>query len=230
MRNVSALISHPSVLESGMMCTGILMVLWVAVVDGAMTFAASEAYHGRSVMPAEAIRGAFDKAFALIVGNLLRMVIVFGLAMIASAVFGVLGVDSNLIVMVIVSITVFAAVVHLLARTFAVTSAVVLENCTAIEGLRRSFFLSRDATMRILGIGLLCLIVYWIMQAIGAMTIENFVRFALGSRVIATIVGNMAGMIMYPFLNITMMVLYYDQRVRKEGYDLDWPLGAPAAG
>jgi hypothetical protein len=35
------------------------------------------------------------------------------------------------------------------------------------------------------------------------------------------LVGNIAGMIIYPFLNIAIMVLYYDQRVRKEGYDLD---------
>jgi hypothetical protein len=28
-------------------------------------------------------------------------------------------------------------------------------------------------------------------------------------------------MLLYPFLSIALMVLYFDQRIRKEGYDLD---------
>jgi hypothetical protein len=198
-----------------------VMMLWFAVVDGAMTYAAAEAYHGRTPTPADALRGALDKGLSLIGGNLLRMLIVFGLAGVAIGVMAVIGRGTNPLVATVVAFAVMAFVVHLAARTFAITSAIVIEGQSATEGVQRSFFLSRDATMRIIGIALLCLVIYWFAQMISVMLVQTVVRLVLSNTILSMALGNIAGMVIYPFLNIAIMVLYYDQRVRKEGYDLD---------
>ena len=79
----------------------------------------------------------------------------------------------------------------------------------------------KNSTMRIVGVGLLCLVVYWVGQFAGALVVQLLVGFVLRNPVVAAVLGNVVGMLMYPFLNIALMVLYFDQRVRKEGYDID---------
>ena len=115
----------------------------------------------------------------------------------------------------------FVLFAHLLARTFAITSAIVIENRNAGDGVQRSFSLSKDATLRIVGVALLCLVIYWVAQVVLVMVEQLVMQFVVSNPIVAALVGNVAGMVIYPFLNIAIMVLYYDQRVRKEGYDLD---------
>jgi hypothetical protein len=227
--NMELFMTHPMTLVPGMIGFGLVMMLWMAVIDGAMTYAAAEAYHGRSPTPADAIRGAIGKGVSLVGGNLLRMVIVFGLVVVAVAVVAVMGKNANPVVAFIVFVALFVLVLHLLARTFAITSAIVIEGQSATEGVQRSFFLSRDATLRIIGIALLCLTIYWFAQMISVMLVQSVVRIILRNSTLSMILGNAVGMIIYPFLNIAIMVLYYDQRVRKEGYDLDVMGGATPA-
>ena len=221
MSNMDRFVSHPMTFVPGMVAFGLVMMLWFAVIDGAMTYAAAEAYHGRSPTAADAIRGAIGKGVSLVGGNLLRMLIVFGLVAVAAAVIAVLGKNANPVVAFIVGLAVFVLVIHLMARTFAITSAIVIEGQTATEGVQRSFFLSKDATLRIVGIALLCLVIYWFAQMVSVMLVQTVARLILRNAMVSMIFGNIAGMIIYPFLNIAIMVLYYDQRVRKEGYDLD---------
>ena len=45
--------------------------------------------------------------------------------------------------------------------------------------------------------------------------------------------GALAAVFVYPLLPVTMTVLYYDARIRREGYDIDLlerELGEPSAG
>ena len=74
-----------------MLLSGALGVLWFSVVDGAMTFAAAEAYHGRAPSPADAIRGAWGKGLSLIGGNLLRFLIIAGFGIAAALAMTILG-------------------------------------------------------------------------------------------------------------------------------------------
>jgi hypothetical protein len=220
MSNPQAFLANPMALVPGMFGFGIVLLFWMAVVDGAMTFAAAEAYHGRHPTPADAFRGAIGKGISLVGGNLLRMLIIGGAAGIAG--LGVvLAAQASPVIAFIVGVGVFVLAVHLIARTFAITSAIVIEDQGALEGVSRSFFLSKDATLRIVGIALLCLVIYWFAQVISVLLVQTVVQLVLRSPKIAAIAGNLAAMLIYPFLNIAIMVLYYDQRVRKEGYDID---------
>jgi len=220
MRDPEAFVKHPFALMPGMIGFGVVMLFWMAVVDGAMTFAAAEAYHGRTPTPADALRGALGKGVSLVGGNLLRMLIVGAVGVVAALGIG-LAAQASPVIAFIIGVAVFVLAIHLLARTFAITSAIVIENQTASEGVSRSFFLSKDSTMRIVGIALLCIVIYWFAQVISMMVVQTVVRLVLRNPVVAAVAGNLAAMVIYPFLNIAIMVLYYDQRVRKEGYDLD---------
>lgn len=199
---------------------GLVAILWMSVIDGAMTFAAAEAYHGNRPSPGDAIRGAISKGVSLIGGNLLRILLVAAVGLVAAVAVGGLG-RLNGFLGAIVGIAVFVLFVHIIARTFAITSAIVIERRGAAEGMSRSFALSKNSTMRIVGVGLLCLAVYWVGQFAGALVVQLLVGFVLRNPIVAAVLGNVVGMLMYPFLNIALMVLYFDQRVRKEGYDID---------
>jgi hypothetical protein len=219
-RNPVGFMGNPMMFLPGMFGFGIVMLVWMAVVDGAMTFAAAEAYHGRHPTPADAFRGAIGKGLSLVGGNLLRMLIIGGVGGVA-ALAVVLLAKATPVVAVILGFGVFVLAIHLLARTFAITSAIVIENQSAVEGVNRSFALSKDATLRIVGVALLCLIIYWFAQMISMMVVQGVIKLVLQSPIVAAVAGNLAAMLIYPFLNVAIMVLYYDQRVRKEGYDLD---------
>ncbi len=197
-----------------------LAVLWFSVVDGAMTFAAAEAYHGRAPSPADAIRGAWGKGLSLIAGNLLRFLIIVGVGIAAALAMAIVG-RLNGFLAFIIGVTVFVLFAHLLARTFAITSAIVIENRSATAGVQRSFSLSKNATLRIVGVALLCMVIYWVAQMVLIMVVQLLMQLIVSNPLVAALIGNVAGMVIYPFLNIAIMVLYYDQRVRKEGYDLD---------
>ncbi len=220
MRNPQLFLANPAPMLPGIIGFSLIMIFWMAVVDGAMTFAAAEAYHGRSPTPADAIRGAFAKGLSLVGGNLLRMLIVGGVVALAGIGIAVAA-KSNPGIALVIGIAVFVLAIHLLARTFAITSAIVIENQSAAEGVSRSFFLSKNSTLRIVGVAFICIVLYWIAQMIGALLIQGVIQLVLHSPILAAVVGNLAAMMIYPFLNIAIMVLYYDQRVRKEGYDLD---------
>lgn len=224
-RNPQGFFSNPMSVIPQTLGFTVVMLVWMAVVDGAMTFAAAEAYHGRRPSPADAFRGAINRGISLVGGSLLRMLIIGAAAGIAGVAVVALA-KASPIISVILGFAVFVLAIHLIARTFAITSAIVIEDQNAIEGVNRSFFLSKNATLRIVGVALLCLLIYWIAQVVGAMLVQGLVKVVLRSPVVAGVVGNLISMLIYPFLNIAIMVLYYDQRVRKEGYDIDVMTGA----
>ena len=198
----------------------VVLVLWMAVVDGAMTLAAGDAYFGREVSAANALRGALSKGGTLVLSNILRMLTIGGAAVVGGIVIALLGrANRGIAVLLIIVLSVFMLL--LFARLFATTNAVVFENSGASESLNRSFALSKDSAWRIFGVILLSYVVLVVAQIAIGLTVQVVISMILRSPVIASMVGNVIGALLYPFLSIALMVLYFDQRIRKEGYDLD---------
>lgn len=196
-------------------------LFWIALVDGAMTLAAGDAYFGRAVTPGGAIKGALARGGTLVLGNILRVLAVGAVGAAAMGVSIFLarmggGVFAILLVLaaILVSLVIFA-------RLFATTSVIVFENSGATESLRRSFALSRASVARILGIVLLSWVIVWVAQMVVGLTLQVLLAVVVRNPVFVAVVGNLIGMVLYPFLSIALMVLYYDQRIRNEGYDLD---------
>ena len=198
----------------------VVFVLWMAVVDGAMTIAGGDAYHGREVSAASALRGAMSKGGTLVVSNILRMLTIFITATVGAIVIAALGRAGGAISVILV-IVLGVSMVLLFSRLFATTNAVVFENSGASESLNRSFALSKDSAWRIFGVIFLAYIVLFVAQVVIGFTVQLLFNVILRNPVLTSVVGNLIGMLLYPFLSIALMVLYFDQRIRKEGYDLD---------
>ena len=198
----------------------VILVLWMAVVDGAMTLAAGDAYFGREVSAASALRGALSKGGTLVLSNILRMLTIGGAAVVGGIVIALLG-RANGAIAVLLIVVLSVLMLLLFARLFATTNAVVFENSGASESLNRSFALSKDSAWRIFGVILLSYVVLIVAQIAIGLTVQVVISQILRSPVVASMVGNVIGALLYPFLSIALMVLYFDQRIRKEGYDLD---------
>jgi hypothetical protein len=109
----------------------------------------------------------------------------------------------------------FVGAFYVAARFFALTPAIVLEDVGAGAAFSRSSELSDGRKWHVLGVMLLIWVIYallnWCVALLAALT---------GSDVV-TLVGVTAyAIVAYPVLALTYMVLYYDCRIRGEGFDI----------
>jgi hypothetical protein len=97
-----------------------------------------------------------------------------------------------------------------------VTAGIVLENQGVVGTFSRSAKLSRGRKMHILGTSLLAFIIFFVIYfavtIVGGMT---------GSVVITTLLTVAASIVAWPMFGIVEMLLYYDARVRAEGFDIE---------
>lgn len=198
----------------------VLALVWVSVVDGAVTIAAGDAYFGREVSPANALRAAFSRAMPLLGAYLLRALIVGAVGIVAAIAVTALYKMVGTVIAVIAGIAAFVVVIHVALRTFATTSVVVFEDAGASDSVNRSFALSKGSAARIFGVLFLCWIIVNVLQYAFNFTVAALFSALLDSPVVAMVLMVVVAVLLYPFINIAIMVLYYDQRVRKEGYDL----------
>ena len=115
---------------------------------------------------------------------------------------------------------------YFFARYFAVEASILIENQGPFGALGRSSKLSEGRKWHILLSLALVIIVYWIilmvMAIIGAM---------ITSPIAAVLLSMLVNMIAFPILQLTFVALYYDARIRGEGFDLEHmaaSLGSPA--
>ena len=200
---------------------GLLFFAWWALVDGALTIAAGDAYFGRPVTPGGAVTGALAKSRTLIMSLFLRIVLLVAVTVLFAVAMAFAQRTLNNLVVGVLLIALMVAVVHIFARIFAATSAVVFEDRGAADSVRRSFTLSRQSVLRIFGIVFVTSVVLSVGQFAVSLTAQLVLGFITKNALLLALVGNVFAMTLYPFLSIALMVLYYDQRVRREGYDLD---------
>ncbi len=180
-----------------------------AIVAGALgtatsTFIVSEYYLGRTTPTVAALGRATGY-----LGRLILLTIATGLVVGIGVVF-----------LVVPGIILFAGLVLS-------TPALVIEDIpVATAAMRRSWFLTRGFKGKIFGayaLAFLLLLVptiaiTWIAAMTGAGGIAaNPSAGALGLQVIASLLQ----ILIYPFIYVLATLLYYDMRVRKEGFDLE---------
>lgn len=96
--------------------------------------------------------------------------------------------------------------------------AMVVEDKGVFDSMSRSSDLTRDNRMRILGLGILLIIAYAVIYAIGALLVA-------ATPIVGIIVALALTVIIYPWMSIVVAVLYFSLRdVKGEG------VGASAAG
>jgi hypothetical protein len=144
----------------------------------------------------------------------------------------------SLAVVGIASVAFILLIIPVLAYTLLMTlryslalPACVLENLPALKAIRRSIDLSRGARGRIFVLLLLIgaikiglVMVTQIFVVISA--IQNHGQLGPGMSAISQIISFFTGTFLGPIGATGITLFYYDQRVRKEGYDIEWMMQA----
>ena len=110
-------------------------------------------------------------------------------------------------------------------------AASVVENLTAREGIRRSVNLTKGARGRIFVLGLLVFVIQFGLVAITQMffvvaAFKQHGQLSVGVRVLQQFIGFLTNTFIGPMYATGLTLFYYDQRVRKEGYDIEWMMQA----
>lgn len=202
----------------------LLSWLGYLVVTGATIRLVSEEYLGRTVTLGDALAFARSRmwrifgagfASALVIGLALFPALMAITAATSSAVAGLPGA----VALLIVSGLALMALPAIVACGYAVVvQAVTLEPIAGLEGLRRSWTLTKGSRGRIFVLYLVVLCLIFLVSIpfalVAGMSVTNPLLLAVAALLSVLL------MLAYPIVSAVFTVLYYDLRVRKEGFDL----------
>jgi len=167
--------------------------------------------------------------YSLVVGLIFAAVIV--IAVIFTALSGAVSGSSARIIGVVVAIAIgglaglagLAGILWIAAKFSLAVPACMLEGHGAIGALRRSSFLAKDSILRII-------LIYFLMGVLGIVLSLLFSvpgqllgmggKLFLLSTLLEYFGSFVAGVLAGPISTIAIALVYYDQRVRKEAFDL----------
>jgi hypothetical protein len=178
----------------GVLITGIFSVVSTA----AVVVVISDSYLGREISIVSAVQRVINRFWS-----------VFGAAVLQSIFTGI-----GLILFIIPGFL-------FLAWFFAGTVVVVIEGKTAWASLMRSRQLAAGSVGRILGVLFLTGIILATIEIIALFLLGIAGLFIHASAALTTLGGNLASLLIYPFFTVVVTLLYYDLRIRKEGFDLE---------
>ena len=184
-----------------MMATGFGAMIWYSLIDAVMISAVSDAYLGRPLDVGASFRLAMSRFVHVFISAFVKAIaVLFGLML-----FLVPG-------------------IYFLGKYFAVPATVVIEGRGAGDGLSRSSALSDGLKGHVLKTLLLVWGIY-VALSFAAGLIGGVAAFVSDSPtlvIVLTQVFNAAfTILLYPLIPIVQTLLYYDARIRKEGYDLE---------
>ena len=129
----------------------------------------------------------------------------------------------SVVLMGIGAFLLFVPALYVVARFVAVRQVVVLEDAGTGRALSRSSALTVGLKLHVLGtLGLILLLL--IAVNLGA----GFLIALIPSRVIVNVLSTALSVIAGPILGIAETVLYYDLRIRREGFDVEYLVGRDA--
>jgi hypothetical protein len=170
-----------------------IALIWFPIAETAVLVGASDALLGRPVDAAAALRLVFSRF-----GSVLGAAILKGLLVFIGMIFLV------------------APGVILWLGLFATPAVVVFERLGASESIGRSWNLAKGMKGKVLGVMLLA---YLIVMAVQLSV--DIVAQAVGlNQIMGSVASSVLVIFVYPLIGICTALLYYDARIRKEGFDL----------
>jgi hypothetical protein len=229
--------------------TLVITVLARLVLTGILTVVVSRLVIARPVSLGEAWRAARPRLLPLLglilLSSLITMLILAVGIGPGLLVLGLTGSAAGGVVLALLGMALAAVVaVFVWVRYFSLASpALVLEKQGVFAAMGRSGTLVRSSWWRVFGILLLALVIAGIIAAIIQMpftllsrggdalggTADGTFVTSLGGMLVAAIGGIIAGTITQPFSAGVSVLLYVDQRMRREGLDIELTRAATAA-
>ncbi len=223
----------------------ILMLAGMALSHAATVKAVAAVHLGRETSIGgayKALRGriwSLFGTFALIV--LLVAAAVIGISIVSIPIFtgfallgrGAQGVAAGAIVGALVAIVIVvlvcAAMIAVYVRYALAIQACVVEGLGPRASLRRSVFLSKGSRWRVVAIYVVFVLLSLILGfGLGALAggVGGLLHNKIAATVLIYLAGFIAGSITGPLATIGLSLLYYDERVRKEAFDLQLMLSS----
>jgi hypothetical protein len=181
----------------------VFMILWASVAfplaSGAATFAISERYLGNEVSIGDALLRGLSHFWTLSLAQITATIrVMFGFILL-----------------------IIPGILWMLSYSL-VVPAILVEGHKAMPGLKRS----RELVKGYRGKVFLVMVVINLLQAVlagGVGVISSFLLTAdaAGTAVLSSALGNLLSILLTPLGIIAAILLYYDMRIRKEGFDLE---------
>ena len=187
----------------GLLSQLLFIVLWTTVAfpiaTGAGTYAVSERYLGNTVTIGQALARALKRFWTLSFAQL---------SVATRVVFGV-------ILLVIPGI--------LWSLSYALVVPIVLvEGHKALPSLKRSWDLVKGYRKKVFAILVVVYVLQWLLGfGMGSLAKTLFALESATANVMESALSNLLSIFMTPFGIIADILLYYDLRIRKEGFDLE---------
>lgn len=227
------------------LCYGAIYVLGSALASGATVFAVSKLHLGQSITIGEAYKQVFSRFWRILGVILLVSLIVFGSIVvgeiIAIAIFAVFAGSATIlggsgarfgagvILAVIWAISAFTAGIlgglFFYSKLSLAIPACILEHLPVGTSLQRSWQLTKNSFWRIA----LVYILTWVLSAVLGIVLglpgQLYGMAMHGKAFVVGVVlqhlgGFIAGVLANPISTTAIALIYYDQRVRKEAFDL----------
>lgn len=182
---------------------GLGMWLDFALMSAVLVICASQAYLGDPLDVGAAVRRALPKMPLVLAGAIVRY---------AGMILGMF--------------VFFVGAPYIMARWFAVTPVLVLERRGLGQAFSRSSALSKGQKLHILGAFLLTAVIYFLLT----FGVQLAVLMLVGNLIVQAIVTALLTILIYPVVAITEALLYFDTRIRNEGFDIEVMAGALEGG
>jgi len=205
---------------------GLLTLAAAPLIYGAPMKAAVEVIAGRNATIGSVLRGTLGRYFPLL--GLIGLYVLFLIALSIAAVLAIVlaGALNQAVIAVVAIVALIGLAVWLGIRWALVLVAMFAEEAGPVRALGRSFQLVRGEWWRTLGILILLELLIGILSvALGGVFSLLFAvipDLSLPARqALSQVTSSLVGAVLEPIPALTITLLYFDFRVRKEGYDLE---------
>lgn len=202
----------------------LITMLVLPFVAGAVARIVGDSYLGRPTSAGVALRAAGRRWWSLLAAWLLVHV-AEGIPLLFAGVLLAAGVATSLVPLIALgALSVLGALVagvFIMPLFVAVAPIIVMEDIGAVAAMRRSYRLLRPRYWPVLGVALLTGVLSSMLgSALG--TVPMIAAFVLGSAgwPLLAIGGLLSNLVVVPIVAIVSTLIYFDGRIRQEGFDL----------
>lgn len=189
---------------------------WFLFLQAALQRAVSDAYLGEPVSWSGALRAVRPRFWRVIGASIVKGMILSAPVIAAAIIVGIGVAVQQPAIVVLVFLALIVVVYIIYMRVALIPATVVLEDNGVGDALRRSWELTSGHAGRVFGALALAYLIVIALQltVMGIVTLVS--NFAIGQ-----IAANLASIVTYPIVAGVVVLMYYDLRIRKEGFDLE---------
>lgn len=209
--------------------TGLLSFLGSMIVQGASITALTQAYQAQET-DWRASLGAGVRRFLPLAGTTILVALGAASPLIAALLFTILLVEAvgavGLLAILPLGLFGLMAAIFLFTRWTVSPAGVIAERLGPLSAMGRSFRLVQGRFWPVFGAVLLAYLLYFVVSQLigGVVSVLSFSDMTGGEAIslVPTVIGSvLVSIVSAPFVAAMITIIYFDLRVRKEGYDLE---------